>query len=535
MKSNASNVTRVRALRLFEQLDGLDDDLIRESALPIEPAMHRHAVGRGHKPSLRGGFRRALHALNSVPGVAVLCTVLTLGIVLGLIYLGTGTNDGMASMPSNPPGDHVHPSSEHDRLPTETLPLPAESERVPVGTRSVDENGLRYVSYGDGTCYLLDMVDYDGQTTLSIADYSPDGDVVVSISPLMIRSYHTLTEVTLPAGLRSLSRKTFPANPSLYTVYGNLLYLGSSDNPYMVAVGVADACPGAVSLHPDTRIVADYALTYETGADFCTMMEGALPAYQTDVAFTIPSGLVYVGRYGLLDVGRDVTYGGTLVEWDALNASEPIVIRRAVAAVADGTYQTLPMDEATLTVTVTCMDGTTTASATACAQLVLDSTAHLADGILYGSHYSEELRINEDYYAWCANPTAFNTVPNQFIVTPAFGTEARVLTADELSAVRMVPASDDPALAAYADAYNRDPNALYAGLAVVMLYLRETLSLPMTVADVTVTADEITVTVTACAPDAPSDATVGRVLLIPINALALDGSLSDIAVTVQLE
>ncbi len=488
------------ALRLFEELDGLNDAFIEESMLP-DAAVMSPLRGRA---SHRGGTNPLIRFFNSGWGVAMLCAVVSVSVLLAVVKLGMQDPAGNLNPP---PGNNVPNNgmtgetlpSETDELPT----LPAENERVPVGTASVDAAGLRYVSNGDGTCICMGLTADEGQTALHIPDYSPDGDVVISIYSYAFRDSIGLKQVTLPAGLRSYDRNTFPMEADIYHLCGNILYLGSDDNPYLVAVSTADNRPGATSLHPHTRLLADRALTYDSGSYFAMKWAEKIPAYTDSEVFTLPSSLAYIGAYALLDVGRDITYNGYLVGWDALTASAHTGLARTVEG---------------LPVTVHCLDGTAETAASEPLDVRLDSTACTEDGILFGGYYTYYRGINEAYYAWLADPEAYTSIPEQFVTDGAvFGKGARVLTADELAAVRFTLSGiADTSLSDFAEAYNRDPAALYAGKSVVMLYLTEDTLFYHSVTDITVSDGRVHVTLTRVG-SGTGNTEGSRFVLIPVE------------------
>jgi hypothetical protein len=167
---------------------------------------------------------------------------------------------------------------------------------------------------------------------------------------------------------------------------------------------------------------------------------------------------------------------------------------------------------------VICLDGQAETAATDTLEVKLDSTAYVENGILFGGYFSYYRGINEDYYAWLADPAAFSEGPDQFVTVSAiFGKTSRVLTADELASVSFtLSGTADPALAAFAEAYNDRSAPLYAGKSVVMLYLQESALRRHTVADVSVTDGRIRVTLTREAAD--THGTVGaRTILIPVD------------------
>ena len=488
------------ALRLFEEMDGLADEFIEESMLP-------DSLPQAPAKS-KGQFFRFL---SSGVGVAILCGVVSVGILTALIHMGL--SDGNMAGDLVPP--QQSPPAENgpmDYATDEPVSLPDESDRVPAGTRSEDESGLYYISYGDGTCICMGFVRDEGQTALAIPDYSPDGDAVVAIYSYAFRNCMTLQSVTLPAGLRSLDHKTFPMEAPIYRIHGNILYLGSDQNPYMVAVATADGRPGATSLHPATRILACHALTYDVGAYFSLVWKDQMGAYEDDPVFTLPKGLEHIGEYSLLDVGRDVFFEGYLVAWDSLT---------------EGGYKDLIRTPNGDSITVTCPDGSTASTASEIRRITLDATAYYADGVLFGGYDTYTKCMDPLFYDWLADPEAFTEAPDQFItVSSIFGDTPRTLTPDELASVAFVlsAGATDEALQTFVTDFNRDPAALYRGKTVVMIPLECDGLGRHTVRDVTVRDRSIHVTVAA--EDTASRSEGQRFLLIPVpdEAGALQGA-----------
>ena len=502
------------SLRLFEAMDGLDDAFIQEGMLPDTAALSPVMRQRGrNRDGLFARFARSGWA------VAILCAVVSLSVLAAIVKLGIKPPTGDA-----PPHENMDPAgSATDTLPSETdeLPtLPAESDRVPAGTSSTDEAGLRYVSNGDGTCTCMGFTADEGQTEISIPDYSPDGDVVIEVYQYAFRNHMGLTRVTLPAGLRRYDRNTFPMEAEIYHLYGNILYLGTEKNPYMVAVATADNRPGATSLHPHTRLLADRALTYDSGSYFAMKWGSRVPDYTDSPLFTIPSTVAYIGEYALLDVGRDITYNGYLVGWDALTSADHTGLIRTVEG---------------LPVTVTCLDGITRSEAAEIRDVRVDSGATLEGDVFFGGYFTYYRGMNEDYYAYLQDPEAYTAIPEQFVtVSAVFGEQPRVLTVEELSDVRLIPTfTGNSDLIAFAEAFNRDPAALYAGKSVVMVYLAENSLYPHAVTGVTVSDGMIHVTLTRITEGGAPEMSGKRFILIPLDDPA--GELAEAEVRVEVK
>ena len=147
----------------------------------------------------------------------------------------------------------------------------------------------------------------------------------------------------------------------------------------------------------------------------------------------------------------------------------------------------------------------------------VDSGATLEGDVFFGGYYTYYRGINEDYYAYLREPEAYAAIPEQFVtVSAVFGETSRVLTAEELTGLRLLPAfSWNEEVNTFAEAFNRDPAALYAGKSVVMVYLTENSMYDHTLTDITVTDKRIHITLTR---SVEGEELVGsRFILIPVD------------------
>ena len=506
------NKKELQALRLMEELDGLRDDFIEAAMLPDDEV----SKGTSRATGISRGFRRIMK--NGLVA-ALLAGVLYLGLLAAIVRLGQpSTNDAVA-----PEGSPPENGTYEDTTPPvtqETPTIPEEEERVEPGTVSVDENGLTYVSNGDGTCICKGFVEKEGQTTLHIPNYSPDGDVVVELDSFSFRTCYELTEVILPDGLRELDHNTFPMEAPIYTVYGNILYLPSHSYPYMAAVATIGERPALTSPAVGTRIIACHAFTYDVSTYFALHWQDQIQTVYEKDTFTIPSSVIHIGDYGLTDVGKPITYSGFLVGWDSLTA---------------GAHKNLIRTVSGEPVPVQCLDGTTVTVASEPADVWLSGSPALGeDGALYGGYLSYAQKLNPDYYAWMANPDEFDRAPDQFItVQEIFGTQSRVLTAEELRSAHLsVQGAAAEALTEFLEAYNRDPTELYKGCSVVMIHMDVEAFYHFTVAEIVMTPDHVHV-VFERLPDEVIQLRSQQFVLIPVDDPA--GRLADATVSFEIQ
>ena len=89
---------------------------------------------------------------------------------------------------------------------------------------------------------------------------------------------------------------------SMCILYNNCYYIGSEENPYLVCVGASSSNGTTVTLHPDTKIIA----------------ESAFRSVKTVVMY--PS-VTHIGAR-LFEGAGTIKYIGTATDWDAIDKSE---------------------------------------------------------------------------------------------------------------------------------------------------------------------------------------------------------------------
>ena len=97
-------------------------------------------------------------------------------------------------------------------------------------------DGLEFVSFGDGTCYVSGIGTCTDATVI-IPTLSPDGDTVIGIGPEAFSGCNTITGIEVPDSLFRISENAFSGCESIvYNVYANAYYFGNETNPFLILV-----------------------------------------------------------------------------------------------------------------------------------------------------------------------------------------------------------------------------------------------------------------------------------------------------------
>ena len=127
---------------------------------------------------------------------------------------------------------------------------------------------------------------------------------VTAIGPSAFSGCIRLTDIVLHNGITAIGTNAFYNCPNLtYTVDGVVKYLGSEDNPHMVAIGYASSGMSHLQLHNNTKIIYDYAFEKNYSVTSVTLNEGLVTIgngafYDATVltSITIPNSVTTMGE-----------------------------------------------------------------------------------------------------------------------------------------------------------------------------------------------------------------------------------------------
>lgn len=181
----------------FEKLNGLPDDMIEEylawstaSESRISPKV----------PNVMSRF------MSSGWGVAVLCCVVALSVMVGIIQAGRH--------PATPPAGDSHPITDGQESVTEPTYTEESMNMTETDGEDAEETleiyedlGIQYTSNQNGTCFVSGLTsDFSG--ALSIPSTTPRGETVTAVGDRAFYSSH-ITSVTLPDTVTSIGEKAF--------------------------------------------------------------------------------------------------------------------------------------------------------------------------------------------------------------------------------------------------------------------------------------------------------------------------------------
>ena len=112
------------------------------------------------------------------------------------------------------------------------------------------------------------------------------GNSVTSIGSFAFSGCTSLTSVTIGNGVTSIGENAFSGCNNLqYNEYGDALYLGNDENPYVVLIKAKDKSITSVDIYDSTKVM------YQSAFSGCTSL----------TSITIPDSVTNIGRYAFED------------------------------------------------------------------------------------------------------------------------------------------------------------------------------------------------------------------------------------------
>ena len=117
---------------------------------------------------------------------------------------------------------------------------------------------------------------------------------VTSIGESAFSYCRGLTSITIPDSVTSIGYGAFWGCNSLkYNQYGNALYLGNDENPYVVLIKAKDKLITSVDIYDSTRVI------YQSAFEDCTSL----------TSVTIPDSVTSIGSYAFTDCTSEIVWG----------------------------------------------------------------------------------------------------------------------------------------------------------------------------------------------------------------------------------
>jgi len=113
----------------------------------------------------------------------------------------------------------------------------------------------------------------------------------------------SLETLILPESVMSIGASAFLDSEIIFTEYGGALYLGTEDDPYYALIETAGDFIGELEIHPDAKIICDYAFevndeitSVEIPSGVKAIGEGAFEGCRRIESIVIPSSVVSFGE-----------------------------------------------------------------------------------------------------------------------------------------------------------------------------------------------------------------------------------------------
>ena len=331
----------MKGLTAFACLSDLDPDLIEESACLLSHTAPPAARKRRTDTALSRFF-------GSGWGVAVICAVVSLGVLVAIVLAGQG------SWVTPPPPDTVEsetpitereeptePDTDGETTSTEEPDTEAwtdaeektadesESATEPVTEGEthpdVTEGGLTFISNGDGTCSVKGA-DKTMEGVLRVPAQSPYGDTVTTVLAGAFRGFSSLTEVHLPDTVTVIKSSAFQSCgsleqvtlPPVVTEFGKTMFDRCGELRSVVL-------PAGLTEIPGSTFQTCVSLSYVEARDGVTAIgANAFNGCRSLHELVLPAGLKSIGSQAFMNCCGLVTirYGGTPEEWAAVKVHE---------------------------------------------------------------------------------------------------------------------------------------------------------------------------------------------------------------------
>ena len=173
-------------------------------------------------------------------------------------------------------------------------------------------------------------------------------DSVTSIGRYAFSNCNRLISADIPNSITSIGYCAFDSCISLkYNEYDNALYLGNSENPYVVLMVAKDVNITSCQIHSNTKIIncAGYS-EYLSGGGSVTMIgHDAFSGCSKLTSITIPDSVTNIGFGAFCDCDRltKIIFNGTKEQWNSIDGIGNV--RKCTITCTDGTFEWVYEDD----------------------------------------------------------------------------------------------------------------------------------------------------------------------------------------------
>ncbi len=306
-------------LKLLTMLDGMDPALLEESMVLFQ------TPSATAKPGKAQAFSRFF---NSGWGVAVVCAIVSFGVMTGIIWAVHNPPDE-PTIPIGGTEESRHETATAEPAVTEnesdsefSTEMPTEAPTEGVMYDPITQDGFTFVSKGDGTC-SVNAADSTLKGKVTVPEVSPYGDRVTAIAAYGFKDCTAITTLILPDSVTSIETGAFRGCNGLLNIQmpKTLTYMGSYVFQECTRLESVIMSAGLTTLPRQTFETCTELKMVELKDGLTKIGDNCFNGCSRLQILHLPATLESIGNSAFLNCCglRTIYFGGTREQWEAVN------------------------------------------------------------------------------------------------------------------------------------------------------------------------------------------------------------------------